>query len=104
MDPITPLTKAQTADEEAKEPKDGYIRRVSVAFDILVNVICRGQQDETLSSRAARADLEGKLWGKVLSIFLNVFQPNHGAKAQAGDLQRAENVVRIEESAGDLNK
>lgn len=34
----------------------------------------------------------------------NLFQKDHGANAEAGDLQRAETVAKIEESTGDLNE
>lgn len=104
MNPITPLTTAQTQAEGVKEQADGYIKRVEVVIDIAANVITDGQQDETVSSRAARAALQGKWWGIALSTVLGWIQPNHGAKAQASDIARAENVIRIEESAGDLNK
>lgn len=95
--PITPLSPEQTAYEEKQAAKEGYIHRVLVAFDIFCNVVFfRGQQDETISSHSARAALEGKLWGIWLSKALDWIQPDHGAKAIAGDVERAENVERIE--------
>lgn len=51
------------------------------------------QQDETISTHAWRAANEGKLWGKLMCDWLNLFQPNHGEKAAAGDLERA--LVRV---------
>jgi hypothetical protein len=46
--------------------------------------------------------VEGKRWGIILSKALDVFQANHGADAVAGDLERAENVVYLEENGGVL--
>ena len=99
---ITPLTPAQEATAEQQAKSDGYARRVLVAFDIFVNVICNGHEDETISSRAARAATEGKWWGILLSMFLDLFQKDHGAQAQAGDLARAEEVVSLEDKSGTL--
>lgn len=82
--------------QEAQAAKEGYVHRVLVAFDIFVNVIFRGREDETISARSYRATLEGKLWGRVMNAFLNIFQSNHGAKAAAGDLERAQSIERTE--------
>ena len=101
-DPITPLTPAQTQVQEAKAAKEGYAHRDLVALDQFLNVMADGSPDETISSRAARADEKGKLWGRVLSRFLNLFQSDHGAKAQAGDVERAEVVEAIEKQSGGL--
>jgi hypothetical protein len=86
------------AAQEAQAAKEGYVHRVLVAFDIFVNVIFRGREDETISARSYRAALEGKLWGRVMNAFLNLFQSNHGAKAAAGDLERATSIERTEDS------
>lgn len=98
--PITPLTPAQTAAEEQQTSKEHYLRRCLVGFDQFVNVLTDGDPDETISSRAARAAEQGKPWGVALSKLLNEFEPDHGAKAQAGDLERAEAVEHLEESSG----
>jgi hypothetical protein len=103
-DPITPLTSEQTALQEAKTTKEGLIHRDLVAIDIAANVVVlKGQEDETISSHAARADEEGHRWGKLLSRFLDFFQSDHGAKAQAGDLERAQNAERLEEQSGGID-
>jgi len=65
-----------------------------VVFDIAVNVLCRGQEDETLSSRAYRASLERKVWGIVLNYWLDLIQPQHGPKAMVGDMWRATNRIQ----------
>jgi hypothetical protein len=102
--PITPLTPAQTAQQEQQTAHEKYIHRFLVGFDQFMNVITDGDPDETISSRAARAAEKGKTWGVELSKFLNLFQPDHGAKAEAGDLERAQAIVNLEDSTGELNK
>jgi hypothetical protein len=101
-DPITPLTPAQTSAQEATAAKEGYIHRDLVAFDQMVNVLADGKPDETISSRAARADEQGKWWGRAMSRLLDFFQKDHGAKAQAGDVERAAAVEAAEKQSGGL--
>ncbi len=95
--PITPLTPAQIALYRLQAAHDNYPRRVLVAFDVFANVLLNGQPGETISSHAARAALKGKLWGTVLSKLLDLIQHDHGAIAIVADLERAENIERIEE-------
>lgn len=104
LNPITPLTKAQTLAQEASAATEGYVHRVAVAVDIATNVVAGGQEDETISSRASRDALEHKPVGVVVSEVLDLFQADHGAKAQAADVERAEAVIKLETAAGDLNK
>lgn len=54
-----------------------YGRRVAVAIDQLFNALFNGDEDETISSRAAKARLKGKRWGCVLCRFLDWLDPNH---------------------------
>jgi hypothetical protein len=54
-----------------------YGRRVAVAIDQLFNALLDGDEDETISSRAAKARLKGKRWGCVLCRFLDWLDPNH---------------------------
>src|SRR5271156_3854969 len=100
--PITPLTPSQVTTEEEQAQSEGYFLRVLVGFDIFMNVIFGGNPDETISSRASRAATEGKTWGILLSKFLIIFQSDHGANAQSGDLQRADDVVKLEEQSGNV--
>ena len=51
--------------------------RIAVGFDQLANVAANGDEDETISSRAAKARLKGKRWGCVLCRFLDWIDPNH---------------------------
>ena len=100
--PITPLTPAQQAAAEAAVAKEEYLRRVLVGIDQLMNVVTNGDPDETISSRAARAALNGKKWGVELSKLLDCFQYDHGAQAIEGDETRAEKVVAEENASGTL--
>lgn len=96
QDPITPLTPQEIAEQEAEVARENYFRRALVTLDIFINVLCGGMPDETISSRASRADLAGKAWGRWMSWFLNLFELDHGAKAQAGDRERAEAILNKE--------
>lgn len=99
-DPISPLSPEQAAKQEARALKEGYVHRVLVGLDQFANVIAAGKPDETISSRWARGAEAGKWWGVAGSKFLNLFQSNHGAKAQAGDTARAEQVEKLEQQSG----
>lgn len=102
-DPIIPMTQAQWDAQKATTVKEGILHKDLVAIDIAANVIVfHGQEDETISSHSARAAEQGKRWGRWMSKFLNLFQKNHGAKAQAGDVARAEIVEQLEEKSGVL--
>jgi len=54
-----------------------YGRRVAVAIDQLFNALFGGDEDETISSRAYKAQLDGKRWGCVLCRILNWLDKNH---------------------------
>jgi hypothetical protein len=95
-DGITPLTPEQIAAQEARAGQEGYIKRDLIALDMLGNVITGGHPDETISSRLARAAEAHEIVGEIGSKILDIFQRNHGAKAQAGDVERAEVVIDIE--------
>ncbi len=101
---ITPLTPEQEAEQELETRREGYVHRVLVAFDQFANVVLGGEPDETISSRSARAATEGKWWGILMSKFLDLFQRDHGADAEAGDLERAKEVESLEEDSGTLPK
>lgn len=96
-DAIIPLTPEQEVHQELTAAKEGWFHRSLVAFDQMINVIIfRGQPGETISTHSARADRLGKTWGKLMSRFLDLFQADHGAKARAGDIERAKNLLAIE--------
>ena len=102
--PIVPLTPAQVVAHEDSASQEGYAHRITEEADVLVNVIAGGYQDETISSRLAREDVDGKgvahEVGKLGSEFLDKFQKDHGATAVAADAWRAEHVEQVEESSG----
>ena len=101
--PITPLSPAQIATQEQQAAAEAYPKRSLVAFDQLVNVLTDGDPDETISSRMARWATEDtglkKDIGTAVSKALDLAQPDHGAKAEAGDIARSENVIAIEKQA-----
>ena len=100
---IAPLTPQQAVAQEQKAAAEAYPKRLLIALDMFINVLTDGDPDETISSRAARAAQQGKGWGIEMSKFLDLFQKDHGAKAQAGDTVRAEDVVATEQASGDLD-
>jgi hypothetical protein len=60
----------------------GRFWRSAIAKDQAANAaILNGNEDETISSRAARASARGERWGCVLCRFLNVFDKDHCKKA-----------------------
>jgi hypothetical protein len=79
----------------AQAAAEGWLHRFLVVFDIALNVLLRGQEDETLSSRAYRASLERKVWGIVLNYWLDLIQSQHGPKAMVGDMWRAINRLTV---------
>jgi hypothetical protein len=101
-DPIIPLTPAQTQEQELQAIHEGYLRRLISAADVFANVAGGGQPDMTISSRAALAAKHGSKIGIALSKFLGDIQPDHGAKADAGDLARAQAVVTTELASGQV--
>lgn len=103
-DPITPLTPAQVAQQETQAAHEGYLHKDLVGLDQFANVLADGNPDETISSRSARAAEQGKTWGVWMSKFLNLFQADHGPKAQAGDVERAKTVANAEQQSGGFTK
>ncbi len=106
--PVTPLTPAQEAQAKASAAKEGYVMRNLVALDMDANVLMGGSDDETISSRMARWACEGKglrrAIGSVISKGLDLLQRNHGARAVAGDAERAAIVLETENATGLLPK
>ncbi len=92
MESVTPLDGAQTAAAEKSAGADGYLLRVLVALDMAANVALGGREDETISAHAATLARKHEFLGSVVSRMLDLFEPDHGAKAAAGDLERAEAV------------
>lgn len=103
-DPITPLTPAQTAQQEQSAAHESYPHRVIEMVDATVGTLLGGPQDVTISSDLAVMDrkdtgIKHEI-GKAGSAFLDLFQKDHGAKAVAADLERAQAVEREAQSSG----
>jgi hypothetical protein len=64
---ITPLTPAQEAVQEEQTTQEGFIHRNLIAVDMLGNTLTGGANDETISSRSARAAERGNKFGKLMS-------------------------------------
>ena len=102
--PITPLTVAQTATQEAQANNEGYILRVLIAADMAANVALGGHEDETISTDTALMARKHEFLGVVVSRMLDLFQPDHGSKAAAGDLERAQSEANRMETSGVVNQ
>lgn len=97
---------------EQQAAGEKYPHRVAVAFDIFLNVLTGGREDETISSRVRRisdAHPSWKCWpniglAKLINWCLNLFWPNHGLHAAAGDLERAESIEQTEDHSLDTNQ
>lgn len=50
---------------------------VLIAIDQLGNALTLGDPDETISSRAAKAQAKGRRWGCILCRALNLIQRDH---------------------------
>lgn len=102
------LKEIRKAEENTR--REDYIHRALVALDIFVNVLTGGNEDETISSRVRRISDAHRGWSwnpgvciaKTLNAGLNLIQRDHGVHAEAGDLERAEMVERIEDKALDI--
>lgn len=107
-DPVTPLTKAQTVAAEAKSAKHGYLENLAVDLDQSIPPIFDAPLGTTISGDAAIADVKDTgfkgFYGRWMCRFLNLFQRNHGAKAVAGDMERAKIVAQNEESSGLIDR
>ena len=56
-------------------------RNLLLGLDQLANAVLRGDPDETISSRAAKAQQRGRAWGCYLCRVLDVFDRDHCAKS-----------------------
>ena len=68
-----------------------YLKNIALAVDQLINAILKGSPDETLSSRAYRADRDGKIFGKVFRPLIDgilFFDPQHCYGAYQNELNR----------------
>jgi hypothetical protein len=61
-----------------------YIWNILIAFDQFWNAILGGNPHETISARADKAMIAGKLWGCLLCKLLSKIQKDHCQKAVNG--------------------
>ena len=101
---VKSLTPGELASQEQQAAKEGYLLRDAIALDQAVNVVLGGHPDETISARSSRDAAEGYRLGRWVSRFLDLFQKNHGPKAQAGDIERAEVVIKAENESPTIPK
>lgn len=68
-----------------------YLLNVAIALDQLLNAILLSSPDETLSSRAYRADRDGKVFGRIFRPFIDTlffWQPRHCYQSYLAEVQR----------------
>lgn len=58
---------------------------IALMIDKSANVGANGRVDETISARAAKAQLAGRKWGCLLCKFLGTIQKDHCKNALADD-------------------
>ena len=66
------------------------LKQLGIALDQLVNVLCAGYADETLSARAYRNRVKTKYWGFFYRMFNKIFfwQNNHCRGAYNSEIIR----------------
>ena len=68
-----------------------YLLNVTIAVDQLANALLNGAPDETLSSRAYRADRDGKMLGHVFRPAIDTlffWQDQHGYQSYLEEVHR----------------
>lgn len=68
-----------------------YLLNVAIALDQLANALLLGSPDETLSSRAYRADRDGKVFGKFFRPVIDTiffWQDRHCYQSYLAEVQR----------------
>ena len=58
-----------------------WIWNLLIATDQWFNAFFHGDPDETISSRAAKAQIKGRRWGCLLCRFLDIFEKDHCIKS-----------------------
>lgn len=68
-----------------------YLKNNLIALDQLLNTLLDGSPDETLSSRAYRADKQGKVFGKLFRPIIDTLlflQDEHCKQSYLSELSR----------------
>lgn len=68
-----------------KPEKPNWLWRVLISIDQLGNAVTGGDEDETISSRAAKSARQGKTWGVALCKFLHWIDKDHCEKSLEHD-------------------
>lgn len=69
----------------------GWVRQVLIAIDQVGNALAGGWADETLSSRAWRAEKSGRRWGGFVRTIIDrmfFFEKNHCRQAFESERRR----------------
>jgi len=72
-----------------------WIWNLLISLDQLGNSLLGGAPDETISSRSARANRDGKRWGRRMCRFLGWFEKDHCEKAITSELTGAQTSKEI---------
>ena len=59
-----------------------WLMKILVGLDQLGNALLRGDPDETISSRGARAKHRGAWWGRAMCRSLDWLDPGHCDRAE----------------------
>jgi hypothetical protein len=99
IDPIQPLTPAESAQQEAEANAESPLHEDLVVIDQALGKIIGGEPDITMSSDLAIMATQDTGIRKEIGILgseaLDKIEPNHGAKATEADLFRAEAAVEV---------
>ncbi len=95
----TPLTPEQVQQAETNALHHSYVMRVLKGADELANDLAGGNLDETMSARIGRLAAAGNEFAKLLENALDLVQPQHCEKAEAGNLADAQKIEGIEQQA-----
>ena len=77
-----------------------YLFKIGISLDQLANTILAGEPDETLSSRAYRADIKGKLFGRFFRPLIDglfFLQESHCADSYLSEVKRRQLPVEFQE-------
>lgn len=68
-----------------------YLLNLAIALDQLANALLLGSPDETLSSRAHRADVKGRLFGRIFRPLIDTlffWQDRHCYQSYLAEVHR----------------
>jgi len=77
-----------------------YLLKISISLDQLANTILKGEPDETLSSRAYRADTKGRLFGRFFRPMIDgvfFWQDAHCAESYLSEVKRRQLPIEFQE-------